>query len=140
MPVRIGEAIWEGSFADGKGIMQSKTNTFQLGYSVNSRFQDAPETNPEELIGAAHAGCFSMALAKEVNDAGFFTESIKTRSRVHLDNSGKGVSITHIDLLTEARIPAISDIEFQTAFQKAKSCPVSQLIRVPINYEASLIK
>jgi lipoyl-dependent peroxiredoxin len=141
MPVRIGEAIWEGTFKNGKGTMRSKEGGFEVPYSTNSRFENGSGANPEELIGAAHAGCYSMALANLINQAGYSSDSIRTRSRIHLNKGDNDFSIARIVLFTEAKIPGISSEQFQTIAQKAaKECPVSKLFKAPITLEATLLE
>jgi lipoyl-dependent peroxiredoxin len=141
MPVRLGEALWEGSFASGKGSMRSKEGTIEVPYSTNSRFGNGSGANPEELIGAAHAGCYSMALASLLNNAGFSSDLIKTRSRIHLEKGISDYSITHIVLFTDAKVPGISSNQFQSIAQKAaQECPVSKMFNVPITLEATLLE
>jgi len=107
MPIRKAQAVWEGPLAGGKGTMALGSGAFQGKYSVGSRFEIRPGTNPEELIGAAHAGCFSMAFSAILGKAGFTPKSIKTDAAVSIDKVGDGFSITKIELNTVADIPGI---------------------------------
>ncbi len=129
MPVRKADAQWNGTLTNGKGTMRFGSGAFEGQYSFASRFESGTGTNPEELIGAAHAGCFSMALSKILADAGYEAESISTSARVHLERAGGGFEITAIDLKTEGRVPGISEAVFQEHAEAAKKgCPVSQAL------------
>lgn len=139
MPVRTGEALWEGTLMNGQGVMKVKSGALESPYNAAMRFQDQPGTNPEELIGAAHAGCFSMQFAHLLAQSGFTAKQIHTRSRVHIEKEERGFSITKIDLFTEATVPGISDELFQElAMNAKKTCPVSKALSVPITLEAVL--
>jgi osmotically inducible protein OsmC len=128
MPVRKAHAQWEGNLTDGKGIM--KFGSFSGAYSFTSRFENGEGTNPEELIGAAHAGCFSMAFAHELAQHGYTPKQISTEAQVHLDKVGDGFSITNIDLLTEADVPGIDMRTFLKLAEGAKNnCPVSMALK-----------
>lgn len=142
MPVRRAEAEWNGSLREGKGSMKMSSGAFEGAYSFGTRFEEEPGTNPEELIGAAHAGCFSMALSGELGRAGFNPERIATKADVHLDKGDAGFSITRIHLTTEAVVPDASDAEFQAAAQAAKKgCPVSRALGgVEITLDAKLVE
>src|SRR5215217_9663581 len=109
MPERSATARWEGSLQDGKGTMRLGSGAFEGQYSFASRFENGTGTNPEELIGAAHAGCFSMALAAGLTKAGYSPKRISTTAKVHLENVGGGFKITSIELGTEAEIPGIDE-------------------------------
>jgi osmotically inducible protein OsmC len=109
MPIRKAEAVWEGNFKNGKGKMKFGSGAFEGNYSVASRFEEGPGTNPEELIGAAHAGCFSMALSLILDQAGFTAERIRTSARVHIDKVGEGFKITTIELETDGTVPGIDE-------------------------------
>src|SRR5467141_1049193 len=111
MPVRTAEARWQRSLQDGSGTMRLGSGAFEGKYSFASRFEDGPGTNPEELIGAAHAGCFSMAFAGNLQRAGHEPQSVETSARVHIDKSGDGFTITRIELDTTANVPGIDDDE-----------------------------
>ena len=140
MPVRNAKARWEGGLAKGHGSMALGSGAFEGQYSFGSRFEEGTGTNPEELIGAAHAGCFSMALSGVLGQAGHEPEAIDTTARVHLDKDGDGFSITTIELSTQASVPGLSEDEFQRHAQAAKSnCPVSRaLAGVDVKLDARL--
>ena len=141
MPVRKAEAVWEGNLKEGKGIMKFGSGAYEGAYSFASRFGDGKGTNPEELIGAAHAGCFSMALSLFLETAGFTPERIRTTAKVHIDKVGEGFKSTAIDLETEVRVPGIDEKEFlKQAEATKKGCPVSQaLAGVEISLKATLL-
>jgi osmotically inducible protein OsmC len=129
MPIRISEAHWSGGLNTGKGIMQFGSGTYEGSYSAGSRFDDDSGSNPEELIGAAHAACFSMALAMHLEQAGHKPEMIETRAAVHLDSQNGGYKISLVELHTKARVPGISEEDFTKHTQTAKAdCPVSQAL------------
>ena len=140
MAVRSAKAEWKGNLRDGSGTVESETGAVTGSYSFGSRFEEDRGTNPEELIGAAHAGCFSMALAGALAKAGHEPESIRTTARVHLDKSEGGFSITRIRLETRGRVPGIDADTFREHAEGAKSgCPVSRaLSAVPIEVETEL--
>ncbi len=121
--------------------MKLGSGAFEGAYSFGSRFEDAKGTNPEELIGAAHAGCFSMALSLMLGEAGHEPESVETRADVHIEKQESGFSITKIDLNTEARVPGMDESEFQKHAENAKeNCPVSRALQaVTINLNARLL-
>ena len=129
MPTRTAEARWEGSLQEGQGTMKMATGAYEGPYSFQSRFEEGEGTNPEELIGAAHAGCFSMALSGALGRAGYEPESVETTARVHIDKAGEGFKITRVELDTKARVPGIDDDDFQKQAEAAKEgCPVSQAL------------
>jgi osmotically inducible protein OsmC len=129
MPVRKSSAVWEGSLKDGQGTVKLGSGAYEGKYSFGSRFEESPGTNPEELIGAAHAGCFSMALAAGLGRAGFSPTRVATTAKVHLEKVGEGFKITRIELENESQVPGIDDAAFQDAARKAKEgCPVSQAL------------
>lgn len=140
MAVRKAEAVWRGALQDGKGTMKLGSGAFEGQYSFSSRFEEGTGTNPEELIGAAHAGCFSMALSGQLGRAGFTPNSIQTTARVHLNKVDGGFKITRIHLETEADVPGIEPGVFQENAEAAKAgCPVSQaLAGVEITLDAKL--
>jgi osmotically inducible protein OsmC len=142
MPVRTAEAKWTGTLKDGKGQMKLGSGAFEGGYSFGSRFEEAAGTNPEELIGAAHAGCFSMAFSLFLEKAGFPPDTVETEAKVHIDKVGEGFKITRIELEMEADIPGIDENTFQEQAEAAKkNCPVSQaLAGTDIQLTASLRK
>lgn len=137
MAIRESSALWEGSIREGKGSMRLGSGAFEGAYSWSSRFEDSPGTNPEELIGAAHAGCFSMALSDMLTGAGHVPTRIETSAKVHL---GKGPKITLIELSTVGEVPGINEKAFVEFAEKAKKgCPVSQaLAAVEISLTAKL--
>ena len=129
MPIRTADAEWVGNLRAGQGHMRLGSGAFEGAYSFASRFEEQPGTNPEELIGAAHAGCFSMALSGELTTAGFPPERIHTTAKVHIENVGGDFGITRIELHTEAIVPGIDERAFQLAAQTAKTnCPVSRAL------------
>ena len=142
MPVRKAEAVWEGGLRAGKGDMKLESQAFQGPYSFPSRFEEGEGTNPEELIAAAHAGCFSMALAAALEREGFPPRRVSTEARVHLEMVEGRATITRIELLTEAEVPGISPEKFQEIAQAAKEgCPVSRALAgvKEISLEARLL-
>ena len=140
MAVRKAEAVWRGTLQGGKGTMKLSSGAFEGQYSFSSRFEEGTGTNPEELIGAAHAGCFSMALSGQLGRAGFTPNSIQTTARVHLNKVESGFKITRVHLETEADVPGIDAQTFQENAEAAKAgCPVSQaLAGVEITLDARL--
>lgn len=141
MPTRTAQAKWQGSLTEGKGTMALGSKAYEGPYSFRSRFEEGPGTNPEELIGAAHAGCFSMALAGVLARGGHPPEQIQTSARVHLEKQTEGFRITRIELRTEAKVPGIDPQRFREQAEAAKNgCPVSQaLAGVEIRLEATLV-
>jgi lipoyl-dependent peroxiredoxin len=141
MPVRKSEATWKGNLREGSGSMTIGKGVWEGSYSFPSRFEEGDGTNPEELIGAAHAGCFSMAFANGLAGAGYAPESVHTVASVHLERQDGGFTITTIELRTEARVPDIDEETFQEKAQEAKAnCPVSRaLTGVEIKVDASLV-
>jgi osmotically inducible protein OsmC len=140
MPARTATARWEGGLQGGKGSMRLGSGAFEGQYSFSSRFEEGTGTNPEELIAAAHAGCFSMALSAGLERAGFTATSVETSAKVHLERGDSGFRISRIDLTTNATVPGIDDAAFQEQAQTAKAnCPVSQaLAAVDIRLDATL--
>jgi lipoyl-dependent peroxiredoxin len=140
MAKRTAQAHWEGSLEQGDGTMRLGGGAYEGAYSFQSRFEEGEGTNPEELIGAAHAGCFSMALSGNLGRAGHKPESIDTTATVHLDKVGDGFAITRIELDTRARVPGVDRAEFERQAQAAKDgCPVSQALGgVEISLRAEL--
>ncbi|KTG10144.1 peroxiredoxin [Haloprofundus marisrubri] len=125
MPVRTSEAEWEGDLRDGTGTMALGSGAYEGEYSYVSRFEEGDGTNPEELIGAAHAGCFSMALAGNLAKAGHEPDRIHTQAHVHLEDG----QIARIVLEVDADVPDIDDDEFREQAEEAKqNCPVSQAL------------
>lgn len=140
MPKRKAEAVWNGDLKNGNGTMKLGSGSFEGMYSFDSRFEEGVGTNPEELIGAAHAGCFSMALSGGLAASGFSPESVETHAEVNLKKQEEGFSIDSITLDCTAKIPKISEEEFQKHAEDAKNgCPVSNaLTGVKINLNAKL--
>jgi osmotically inducible protein OsmC len=134
-------AVWEGGLRDGKGTMKLPQGQYEGQYTFASRFEQGKGTNPEELIGAAHAGCFSMALTASLSQAGYKPERVQTEARVIIDQVGGGFGITKIELTTEATVPGIDEATFQQQAQDAKkNCPVSKaLSSVDIQLNAKLV-
>jgi lipoyl-dependent peroxiredoxin len=129
MPKRTAEARWDGSLQEGNGTMRMASGAYEGPYSFQSRFEEGEGTNPEELIAAAHAGCFSMALSADLGRAGYAAESVETTATVHLDKLDEGFGITRIVLDTRARVPGVDDEEFQRIAEGTKkNCPVSQAL------------
>ncbi|ACO76442.1 OsmC-like protein [Azotobacter vinelandii CA] len=137
---RTGSAVWQGNLKEGKGSVSTQSGVLkEQPYGFNTRFEDQPGTNPEELIGAAHAGCFSMALAKLLGDAGLTPERLETRADVTLEKQGEGFAITVIDLTLKARVPGATSERFNEIANQAKAgCPVSKLLNAQINLKATL--
>ena len=128
MPIRKAEAEWQGKVTDGNGHMKFGSGAFDGPFSFQSRMADGRGTNPEELLAAAHAGCFSMALSAQLTQAGLTPTRIHTTAGVHLDKVGDGWAISTVDLVTEAEIPGIDQQTFQQHAETAKkNCPVSKL-------------
>ncbi|TLY31541.1 MAG: OsmC family protein [Ignavibacteria bacterium] len=142
MPVRSANAVWEGDLKSGKGVMKLSSGAFQGAYSFSSRFEEGTGTNPEELIAAAHAGCFSMAFSNGLAKAGFVPKKVPTTARAKLEKVGEGFKITTIELSTEGQVPGIDEQKFQEVAEGAKkNCPVSQaLAGVNIILQAKLLK
>jgi lipoyl-dependent peroxiredoxin len=137
---RKGSAVWNGGLKDGKGTVSTASGALSnTQYSFSTRFENGVGTNPEELIGAAHAGCFSMALSGQLNNAGFKPERINTTATVTLEKQDAGFAITAIHLETRARVPGASNDEFLKAAENAKAgCPVSKLFNAKITLDAKL--
>ena len=137
---RTAEARWKGGLLKGNGTMRLGSGAYEGKYSFGSRFEEEPGTNPEELIGAAHAGCFSMALSGALGKEGHDPQSVETKAVVHLEKQDAGFAITLIELTVHALIPNISEEEFLEFAEGAKAnCPVSRaLAAVPIQLVATL--
>ena len=143
MPTRKAEAEWKGNLAEGNGTLKVGSGAFEGSYSFKSRFEDGQSaTNPEELLGAAHAGCFTMALAAQLSRERFTPTRIHTEAKVRLEKVGEAFSITRIDLETEAQVPGIDDAAFQKHASDAKqNCPLSKaLAATEIHLTAKLIR
>ena len=142
MPVREADATWEGGLKGGKGSLKTSSGAINSGYSFATRFGETPGTNPEELLGAAHAACYSMALSAGLEGAGFTPTRVHTTAKVTIDKVGDGFKITKILLTTDAQVPGLDDKTFQEIANKAKTgCPISQaLSATPIELKATLTK
>jgi osmotically inducible protein OsmC len=140
MPVREAQAEWRGRLRDGDGTMAFGSGAFEGPYSFASRFKEGKGTNPEELIGAAHAGCFSMAFAGMLEEAGHTPEWVRTKAFVTVEKVGDGFSITKSRLVTQGKVPGIDAATFRDIAGKAKAgCPVSRALEgVEISLEARL--
>jgi len=139
MPIRKSEATWKGTLKEGSGSMKLASGLYEGPYTFSSRFEEAAGTNPEELIGAAHAGCFSMFLAALLTEKGYAPDRISTSASVHL---GAGPMIEKIELECQAEVPGVAEAEFQNLAALAKEgCPVSKaLASVPeITLSATLL-
>ena len=136
----FGSAVWKGGLKDGVGAISTKSGALgDYPYGFASRFEGKPGTNPEELIGAAHAGCFTMALSLILGEAGFTAEEMNTKAEITLEKQGEGFSITKSHLTLRAKIPGIDAAKFQELAGKAeKNCPVSKLLKAEISLDAAL--
>ena len=125
MPTKHANATWNGDLRDGEGTMAVESGAYEGEYSFATRFTDEPGTNPEELIGAAHAGCFSMAFANELDEAGFTADEVSTEASVTIEDG----AIIRVDLVTEATVPDIDEEQFHEIAAGAKEgCPVSKAL------------
>ncbi len=140
MAVRKAKAQWEGGLKEGKGNLSLGSGAFEGKYSFKSRFEEGTGTNPEELIGAAHAACYSMALSAGLEQAGYKPKSVKTDAQVHLDKAGEGFQISKVKLTTHASVPDMSEEDFKKQADIAKAnCLVSKaLAGVAIELAATL--
>jgi osmotically inducible protein OsmC len=141
MAIRTGSAVWEGTLKSGSGTMKLGSGGSSFPFSFKSRFENEAGTNPEELIGAAEAGCFSMALSLGLEKAGFPPGKVSTTAKVKLEQTDGAFRITTIELETEADVPGIDNIKFQeTAEQTKKNCPVSVALNgTQISLKARLV-
>ena len=139
MAIRTASAVWNGTLKEGQGRMKLGSGAFEGAFSFASRFEESPGTNPEELVGAAHAGCFSMFLSALLTTAGYLPTQIRTNAKVHL---GDGPRITLIELETEAEVPNLDEKTFQENVEKSKkNCPISLALTGPeIRVTARLVK
>jgi osmotically inducible protein OsmC len=143
MATRNGTAEWRGDLRSGSGTVEVASGLFSGKYSFKTRFEDEPGTNPEELIAAAHAACFSMALSNILAEAGHAPESVNTTAKVHLRMLEGGPAINQIDLVTEGSVPGIDQEQFAGYAQQAKEgCPVSRALAGvgEINLDATLVQ
>jgi len=141
MPTRNAEAVWEGNLKEGRGNIKLASGAFNGAYSFTTRFEEGTGTNPEELIAAAHAGCFSMALSHGLSQAGHPPTRVHTVAKVHLEKGPDGFGIPRIDLVTEAVVPGIDQATFQQQAETAKkNCPVSKVLAAAqITLDAKLL-
>jgi osmotically inducible protein OsmC len=130
MPIRTANATWNGDLKTGKGIVSAESGLFKdAAYNFGQRFENAKGTNPEELLGAAHAACYSMALSAGLSGAGFKVKSVKTTDKVHIDKVGDGFTITKIEVNCDAEVEGIDDKKFQEIAEGTKKgCPVSRAL------------
>jgi len=137
---RNAKAVWKGGLKGGKGTISTDSGVLsETQYSFNTRFEEGKGTNPEELIAAAHAGCFSMALSAQLEDVGLTAESIRTTASVRLDKTDAGFAITSVHLDVAAQVPGADRQAFETAAQNAKAgCPVSKVLNAEITMDARL--
>ncbi|QWT21974.1 OsmC family protein [Bacillus sp. NP157] len=135
-----GKAVWTGNIKEGKGLISTQTGVLKdAPYGFASRFEDGPGSNPEELLGAAHASCFTMALSLMLGNNGLTADRIETRADVTLAKDGEGFSITKIHLTTKAKIPGADQAKFtEIATQAKEGCPVSKVLKAEITLDASL--
>ena len=126
---RTSEAEWKGTLKEGSGKMKVGSGAYEGPFSFASRFESGPGTNPEELVAAAHAGCFSMALSVQLGSVGITPERIHTTARVQFERDDKGFLISKIDLATEVRAPGLDNAKLQELAQKTKdTCPISRAL------------
>ena len=136
---RTASARWTGDLKSGKGSLKLGSGAFEGAYSFHSRFESASGTNPEELLGAAEAGCFTMALANALASAGHPVTSLDTKATVRLEKGAEGFSITGIDLETKGVVPGVADAEFQKHAEAIRSgCILSRSLSVPVRLKATL--
>jgi osmotically inducible protein OsmC len=138
---RTGSAQWKGGLKDGKGAISTQSGALKdYPYGFASRFEGKQGTNPEELLGAAHAGCFTMATSLMLGEAGFTADEMNTTAQVTLEQDSGGFTITHVALTLRAKIPNIDEAKFQEITAKAKAgCPVSKLFKAEISLDAKLV-
>ena len=139
--IRKASAVWKGSLKEGKGTISTESGVLSTTpYSFATRFESARGTNPEELIAAAHAGCFTMALSVELGNAGITAESLETTAAVTLEKVDPGFTVTKIHLDLTARIPGVDKAAFEKAAEGAKAgCPISRLLKAEITMSARLV-
>lgn len=137
---RKASAVWQGGLRDGKGTISTDSGVLKdTQYSFSTRFEDGIGTNPEELVAAAHAGCFSMALSGQLGNAGMTAQSINTTATVRMEKTDAGFTITDVHLDVTARIPGADPARFEEAANNAKAgCPISRLLNANITMEAKL--
>jgi osmotically inducible protein OsmC len=139
--IRKASAVWKGSLKEGKGTISSDSGVLSnTPYSFSTRFENAKGTNPEELIAAAHAGCFTMALSAQLGNAGITPESLETTASLSLDKLDAGWTVTKIHLEVTAQIPGVDKAAFDKAAEAAKAgCPISRLLKAEITMTARLV-
>jgi osmotically inducible protein OsmC len=139
---RHGSAAWKGGTKDGKGAISTESGALkEYPYGFSSRFEGKPGTNPEELIGAAHAGCFTMALSLMLGEAKLTAEHMETKAAVTLEQVADGFAITAVHLSLKAKVPGADQAKFNELVAKAKTgCPVSKLLKADITLDATLVK
>src|SRR5687767_4577711 len=137
---RTGSAVWQGGIKDGRGTVSTESGALDgAQYSFSTRFEDGKGTNPEELIAAAHAGCFSMALSAQLGTMGLTPARISTSASVSLDKVSDGFAITAVHLVVKASVPGADATQFETAANNAKGgCPVSKVLKATITMDATL--
>jgi len=138
---RKATAVWQGGLKDGKGVVSTESGVLEKAqYSFSTRFESGKGTNPEELIAAAHAGCFSMALSGQLANAGLTAQSIDTTATVTFEKLEAGFTVTEIHLKLVAKIPGADKAAFETAANNAKTgCPISRLLNTKITLDAQLV-
>jgi len=139
--IRTADAEWKGNLKEGSGMMKLGSGAYEGAYSFKSRFEDGDGTNPEQLIAAAHAGCFTMAFSNGLSQAGHVPTKVETTAKVHLEKTDAGFGIPRIDLVTVGVVPGLDDAKFQELAQAAKkNCPVSKLLAAAeITLDARLV-
>ncbi|ABE58514.1 OsmC family protein [Chromohalobacter israelensis] len=137
---KTGSAHWQGSLKRGKGTVSTQSGALKDNpYGFNTRFEGEPGTNPEELIAASHASCYSMALSMILGEAGHDPDDVRTEATVTLDKDDSGFKVTKVNLVTRAKVPGIDQAGFDDAAQKAKEgCPISRLLNAEITLDARL--
>ncbi|WP_407180884.1 OsmC family protein [Bradyrhizobium sp. STM 3562] len=138
---RFGSTTWSGNLHDGKGAVSTESGALEnYPYSFLTRYGEKPGTNPEELLGAAHAACFTMSLVRMLGTANFVPEQVDGKSEVVIEKDGDGFSISSVHLTVTAKIPGIDQDTFQSIATEAKAwCPVSKLMKVEVGFEATLV-
>ena len=139
---RTSKAVWQGDLKAGKGKVALGSGAFEGQYSFTSRFEEGKGTNPEELIAAAHAGCFSMALSADLSKAGYTVDEVRTKAVISMDKVDGGFKIISSKLITQAKVPGISEADFLKFAEGAKqNCPVSQALgAIKLELDATLVK
>lgn len=137
---RKATAVWSGNIKSGQGTISTESGVLKdAAYNFSGRFENGSGTNPEELIGAAHAGCFAMALSGQLEEAGMVADSLRTTATVTIEKTGDGFSVTAVHLDLVARIPGADKAAFETAANNAKAgCPISRLLKADITLETRL--